>query len=42
MSQDITAKPHERSEPAYNEDELGIAGRTARFFIRSPPRSRSP
>lgn len=36
MSQDVTATPNERKDPAYNEADLGIAGRTARFFIRSP------
>jgi multidrug efflux pump subunit AcrB len=36
MSQDVTSLPQDRKDPAYNEDNLGIAGRTARFFIRSP------
>jgi multidrug efflux pump subunit AcrB len=36
MSQDVTAAPQDRKHPAYDEDSLGIAGRTARFFIRSP------
>ncbi|WP_296806843.1 efflux RND transporter permease subunit [Thiocapsa sp.] len=36
MSQDVTSPPQDRKEPAYDEDNLGIAGRTARFFIRSP------
>ncbi|UHD16599.1 efflux RND transporter permease subunit [Thiocapsa bogorovii] len=36
MSQDVTSPPQDRKEPAYEEDNLGIAGRTARFFIRSP------
>jgi multidrug efflux pump subunit AcrB len=36
MSQDVTSPPQDRKDPAYDEDTLGIAGRTARFFIRSP------
>ncbi|SDX33415.1 efflux RND transporter permease subunit [Thiocapsa roseopersicina] len=36
MSQDVTSPPQDRKDPAYDEDSLGIAGRTARFFIRSP------
>ncbi|EGV17248.1 efflux RND transporter permease subunit [Thiocapsa marina] len=36
MSQDVTSPPQDRKEPAYDEGNLGIAGRTARFFIRSP------
>lgn len=36
MSQDVTSPPQDRKDPAYDEDNLGIAGRTARFFIRSP------
>ncbi|WP_296901225.1 efflux RND transporter permease subunit, partial [Thiohalocapsa sp.] len=40
MSQDdsIRANPGTppTSEPPYNEEDLGLAGRTARFFIRSP------
>jgi multidrug efflux pump subunit AcrB len=36
MNQDESQiKPDER-EPKYSEESLGIAGRTARFFIRSP------
>ena len=35
MSQEVTAD-HERNEPLAGEVHLGIAGRTARAFIRSP------
>jgi len=36
MSQDVTSTLQDREDPGYNEDNLGVAGRTARFFIRSP------
>ncbi|WP_295450079.1 efflux RND transporter permease subunit [uncultured Thiodictyon sp.] len=35
MSQEVTADP-ERAESTVSEDPPGIAGRSARFFIRSP------
>ena len=36
MSQDATSPASERNEPPFTDESLGIAGRTARFFIRSP------
>jgi len=36
MNQDETLTPPEGQEPKYTDESLGIAGRTARFFIRSP------
>jgi len=40
MSQDdstrANAGTHPNSDPPYDEDNLGLAGRTARFFLRSP------
>jgi multidrug efflux pump subunit AcrB len=36
MSQDETPSKPEGPGPKYSEESLGIAGRTARFFIRSP------
>jgi multidrug efflux pump subunit AcrB len=36
MSQDMSAPASERKEPPFTDESLGIAGRTARFFIRSP------
>ena len=36
MSQDVTSPPSERKEPPFTDESLGIAGRMARFFIRSP------
>ncbi|MEA3276324.1 MAG: efflux RND transporter permease subunit [Pseudomonadota bacterium] len=36
MNQDETPIKPEGQEPKYTEESLGIAGRTARFFIRSP------
>lgn len=37
MSQDeSTRATPPKGEPAYDEESLGLAGRTARFFIRSP------
>jgi len=36
MNEDETLSKPEDSEPKYTEESLGIAGRTARFFIRSP------
>jgi hypothetical protein len=36
MSQDLTSPASERKEPPFTDESLGIAGRTARFFIRSP------
>jgi multidrug efflux pump subunit AcrB len=36
MNEDETLSKPEDQEPKYTEESLGIAGRTARFFIRSP------
>jgi multidrug efflux pump subunit AcrB len=36
MSQDVTSPSAERQDPPFTDESLGIAGRTARFFIRSP------
>ncbi|WP_462328338.1 efflux RND transporter permease subunit [Thiohalocapsa halophila] len=40
MSQDDSTRANTgtppKSEPPYDEEDLGLAGRTARFFIRSP------
>lgn len=36
MNEDETLTNSEGREPKYTEESLGIAGRTARFFIRSP------
>ncbi|MFY9974757.1 MAG: efflux RND transporter permease subunit [Chromatiaceae bacterium] len=36
MSQDATSPASGRNEPPFTDESLGIAGRTARFFIRSP------
>ena len=36
MSQDVTSSASERKDPPFTDESLGIAGRTARFFIRSP------
>jgi multidrug efflux pump subunit AcrB len=36
MSQDDSLSPPGASVPPYTDESLGIAGRTARFFIRSP------
>ena len=36
MSQDPTSASPDRNAPPSREENLGIAGRTARFFIRSP------
>ncbi len=36
MNEDETLSTPEDQEPKYTEESLGIAGRTARFFIRSP------
>ena len=36
MSQDDSLSPTGPSVPKYTDESLGIAGRTARFFIRSP------
>ena len=36
MSQDDSLSPPGVSAPKYTDESLGIAGRTARFFIRSP------
>jgi multidrug efflux pump subunit AcrB len=36
MSQEETMSPPQGPSPKYSEESLGIAGRTARFFIRSP------
>ncbi|MFZ0789994.1 MAG: efflux RND transporter permease subunit, partial [Chromatiaceae bacterium] len=36
MSQDFNSPASERKEPPFTDESLGIAGRTARFFIRSP------
>ena len=36
MNEDETLSKPEDQAPKYTEESLGIAGRTARFFIRSP------
>ena len=36
MSQEVTSASPEPKEPQPNDEALGIAGRSARFFIRSP------
>ncbi len=36
MSQDATSATPDRKAPPYTDESLGIAGRSARFFIRSP------
>ena len=36
MNQDEPLSKPEGPQPKYSEESLGIAGRTARFFIRSP------